>query len=409
MPILWSTILINRWLREADKNKLSEVLKPLGIQTTRAAILKQLSDEFLTKSKEKSPKSNDERPEDEIEWTETELKGIYGVTQYTLDCWKIFVQGETSSNSQDPKLLQHLQFLNSQNFPAQSNKDSTKNNKNVVLPESTNHHDSHSEPDILVENPEDIQLDETEVSASSSSSTQTFKGGLYVISTPIGNTQDISLRALSLLPLCSILFCEDSRHTLRLLCSLPLSTRPALSPLHAHTSPLTISKIVAKLLSSKPGTIYGLVSDAGTPNISDPGSALVEKLHEVKYPVYSVPGPCAVTSAVAVSGFSGDKFDFLGFLPKFSHARKKLLKTLREDRTSVFYESPKRVLETLREVKEVLGSERQVCVVRELTKIYEEISRGRIEEILTKFEAKNTSTSGIRGEFTVVIGPKIFN
>ncbi len=217
---------------------------------------------------------------------------------------------------------------------------------------------------------------------------------LYVVATPIGNLEDITLRALRTLKEVDIIVCEDTRITARLLERYEIK-KPLLS-YHQHSGPLKIQHIIEQL---QRGKSIALVSDAGTPGISDPGNQLVAAAVQAGIKVVPIPGPAAVTSALSVAGISTDNFVFLGFLPH-KKGRQTLIKSIAaEERTVIFYESPHRILKTLQSLSEVLVPTRPVIVCRELTKIYEEIVRGGIKEVLDYFTLKP-----IKGEFVVIIG-----
>jgi len=216
---------------------------------------------------------------------------------------------------------------------------------------------------------------------------------LYIVATPIGNLSDITLRALETLRKVDLILAEDTRQTIKLLNHYQIK-KPLFS-FHSYTNERKLDQIKTKL---KAGRIVALVTDSGTPGISDPGAKLVQAIIKDKggdqIKILPIPGPSALTAAVSVSGFSVSKFLFLGFLPR-KKGRKKLLESLNnEKRTVVFYESPFRVKKTLAELSIILG-DKEVCVCRELTKIFETIYRGRISEVLPKIKEK--------GEFVVLI------
>lgn len=221
---------------------------------------------------------------------------------------------------------------------------------------------------------------------------------LYVIATPIGNLQDISQRAIQTLKGVDLILCEDTRETKKLLERYGIQ-KPTLS-YHQHSRIEKIGKIIDSL---REGKDLALVSDAGTPGISDPGNLLIEKLKEVGPPlieIVPIPGASAVVAAASVSGFAMDSFLFLGFPP----AKKKRKKFFEEAATSkhpvIFYESPYRIIKTLGELKEAAGN-RETVVCRELTKKFETIYRGSMEEV-----AKNIGKDKIKGEFVVIVKGK---
>ncbi|MDD4356880.1 MAG: 16S rRNA (cytidine(1402)-2'-O)-methyltransferase, partial [Smithellaceae bacterium] len=219
------------------------------------------------------------------------------------------------------------------------------------------------------------------------------KGILYMVATPIGNLEDITMRALRVLKEVDLIAAEDTRHSRILLSAYDIRT-PLVS-LHEHNererSALMISKIVN-------GMSIAYVSDAGTPCVSDPGYHLAAAALENGIRVVPIPGPSAVIAALSVSGFPADQFLFYGFLPPKSNRRRLFLESIRdEEQTLIFYESPARIADTMQEIHEVLG-DRQAVVARELTKVYEEIRRGKVSDI-----AAGMSGSKARGEFTSII------
>ncbi len=218
-------------------------------------------------------------------------------------------------------------------------------------------------------------------------------GCLLIVSTPIGNLEDITLRALRVLREVDLIAAEDTRRTARLLQHYSIST-PTTS-LHEHNERQKLPSLLARL---ERGDRIALVCDAGTPGVSDPGARLVGAALDRHIRVESVPGPSAVLAALAVSGFSGDSFAFLGFPPTRSKDRKTWFShLLAERRTSVFFEAPHRIRATLSEVAMLLG-DRPICVCRELTKLHEEKVRQPSVGALT-------SLTDLRGEFTVVVSP----
>ncbi|MBI5754600.1 16S rRNA (cytidine(1402)-2'-O)-methyltransferase [Candidatus Peregrinibacteria bacterium] len=220
---------------------------------------------------------------------------------------------------------------------------------------------------------------------------------LYVVATPIGNLEDITLRALKTLKEVDAIAAEDTRHSGILLTKYEIK-KPLLS-FHSFSGHAKIEKILALL---QEGKNVALISDAGTPGISDPGFVLIRAAISAGIQVVPIPGPSAFLSALCVSGLPTDKFLYLGFLPK-KKSRKTLLESLREEeRTVVFYESPYRILRTLQELQACLG-DRQVAVCRELTKMFEEIFRGTLSEAIS--HGKNKTP---KGEFVVVLGGKNF-
>lgn len=216
-------------------------------------------------------------------------------------------------------------------------------------------------------------------------------GTLYVVATPIGNLEDITLRALRLLGEVSLIAAEDTRTTRGLLDHYRIAT-PLVS-FHQHNQARRLPYLLECL---REGDI-ALVSEAGMPGISDPGCALVEAAVREGFPVVAVPGPSAVTAALAVSGLPADAFLFLGFLPREQRVRRDLLARCASlPFTLVWFEAPHRLLPSLRDALEVLG-DRPCAVCRELTKMYEEVFRGNLSQALTHFTQP-------RGEFTIVVG-----
>ncbi len=220
---------------------------------------------------------------------------------------------------------------------------------------------------------------------------------LYIVATPIGNLEDITLRALRVLKSVDLILCEDTRQTKKLLDRYEIKT-PTLS-YHQHSKLDKINRIVD--LISK-GKKLALVSDAGTPGISDPGNLLIKYLVENKIDVKIIPlpGPSAVISSLSVSGFPTDNFVFLGFVPKKKGRQTFFENLAKEKRTAVFYESCHRIMKTLDSLQKYLP-QKEIVVCRELTKIYETTYRGKPEEIIKKI-----FPSEIKGEFVIVVDPK---
>ena len=216
---------------------------------------------------------------------------------------------------------------------------------------------------------------------------------LYIIATPIGNLEDITLRALRVLKDVNIILCEDTRHTKKLLAKYEINT-PTIS-YHQHSKLNKINKIVDLL---ERGKNLALVSDAGTPGISDPGNQLIKYLIENKIDVeiIPIPGPSAVISALSVSGFPTDNFIFLGFVPH-KKGRQTFFKNIAEEkRTVAFYESPHRILKALDSMQKFFPK-KEIVVCRELTKIYETVYRGKAKDI-----KKTLTPDQVKGEFVVV-------
>ncbi len=221
-------------------------------------------------------------------------------------------------------------------------------------------------------------------------------GVLYVVATPIGNLADISPRALETLRQVAAIAAEDTRHSARLLQHYGIAT--ATVSLHRHNEARTSPRLVERLQS---GESLALISDAGTPLLSDPGLHLVRKARSLGLRVVPIPGPSAITSALSVSGLSADRFVFEGFLPSKSAARKRRLQELgSETRTIVFFEAPHRILETLRAMGSVLGSDRPAVVAREISKMFEEVHDASLGDLCIWLEAQPERT---KGEFVVMV------
>lgn len=220
-------------------------------------------------------------------------------------------------------------------------------------------------------------------------------GTLYVVATPIGNLADISPRALQTLREAAWIACEDTRQTRKLLEHYAIAARTV--SYHEHNEAERSEELLARL---EAGESVALVSDAGTPLISDPGYRLVKKAAGRGIPVVPIPGPAAVIAALCASGLATDRFYFGGFLPRKSGERRRLLEQLRGlDATLVFYEAPHRLKETLRDVEAALGP-RPVVVAREVTKVHEEFLRGTPGQILAELDSRGE----VRGEVTLLIG-----
>ncbi|MFQ3612059.1 MAG: 16S rRNA (cytidine(1402)-2'-O)-methyltransferase [Fimbriimonadales bacterium] len=221
-------------------------------------------------------------------------------------------------------------------------------------------------------------------------------GTLYVVATPIGNLGDITLRALETLRQVDLIAAEDTRHTRRLLQHYQIET-PLVS-FHQHSSTGRIEQLIQRLLK---GESMALVTDAGTPGISDPGGMLVEQAHQHGIPVVPIPGASAVTAILSVAGLPAHRFRFEGFLPRKEGARRKFFESIADETMPVvFFESPHRLLKTLESAYAVLG-EREVIVGRELTKQFEEVFRGRLSQAIDHWRSKPP-----RGEFVVILAPK---
>ncbi len=224
-------------------------------------------------------------------------------------------------------------------------------------------------------------------------------GILYLVSTPIGHRGDLSRRALAVISAVDIVAAEDTRHTGSLLASLDMS-RP-LTSYHEHNKERAT---VGLLKALREGQSVAMVSDAGTPGLSDPGFFLVRAAVKAGVTVTAVPGPSALLAALAVSGLPTDAFTFTGFLPVKKGRRRKALAALADfPHTLIFYESPHRIISTLADMAEIYDN-RWACVCRELTKKFEEVKRGRLADLANFYE-----TSKVRGEFTVVVAGAQYN
>ncbi|MGA9354611.1 MAG: 16S rRNA (cytidine(1402)-2'-O)-methyltransferase [Terriglobales bacterium] len=218
---------------------------------------------------------------------------------------------------------------------------------------------------------------------------------LYLVATPIGNLEDITLRALRVLKEVDVIACEDTRQTQKLLTHYGIHTRTV--SYHEHNEMTKAAELVVDLES---GAKIALVTDAGMPGISDPGFRLITLAIRHHVPVVPIPGASAYLAALVASGLPTDSFRFSGFLPAKSGQRRKLLESVRESpRTQVFYEAPHRLLETLLDVVEVLGGDRHVVVAREVTKLHEEFLRGRAGEVLDELKKRGD----VKGEITLLV------
>jgi len=220
---------------------------------------------------------------------------------------------------------------------------------------------------------------------------------LYIVATPIGNLGDMSARAIETLKSVDYIAAEDTRHSHKLLVHFAIHT-PVLS-LHEHNESERSEKLLENLLNK--GQTIALISDAGTPLISDPGHRLVKKARQHKIPVIPIPGPCALITALSASGLNCEQFIFEGFLPEKKIARQKKLDTLRyETRTLIFYEAPHRILDLIEDMLAIFGAQRRVVLARELTKTFETIHEGNLEELTTWL---NNDRNQQRGEFVVLV------
>ena len=218
-----------------------------------------------------------------------------------------------------------------------------------------------------------------------------MNGKLYLVATPIGNLEDITLRAINVLKNVDLIAAEDTRHTLKLLNHLEIS-KPMIS-CHRHNENEKLNKIIEKL---KKGKNIAIVSDAGTPGISDPGEEVVKEAIKENIQIIPIPGACAAINALIVSGIDTKEFYFLGFLPLNKKLRKEKLDEIKNiNKTIILYEAPHKILNTINDLENILEN-RQVVFAREITKIHEEFIRGTIKEIKEKIENP-------KGEFVIII------
>jgi 16S rRNA (cytidine1402-2'-O)-methyltransferase len=225
---------------------------------------------------------------------------------------------------------------------------------------------------------------------------QPLAPGLYLVATPIGNLEDITLRAVRVLKEADVIACEDTRQTQKLLNHYSISTRT--TSYHEHNEMTRAPELVLEL---EQGARIALVTDAGMPGISDPGFRLIGLAIRHHVPVVPIPGASAFLAALVASGLPTDAFRFSGFLPAKQGQRRALLESVRESpRTQVFYEAPHRVKEALEDMVEVLGASRHVVVAREVTKLHEEFLRGHAGDVLETLKSRGE----VKGEITLIIG-----
>lgn len=221
-------------------------------------------------------------------------------------------------------------------------------------------------------------------------------GTLFIVATPIGNLDDLSPRAVRVLGGVDVVAAEDTRYSGRLLSHLGIQKK--LIALHDHNEKDRAAGLLSEL---EAGRDVALVSDAGTPLISDPGYVLVREARAGGYQVSPIPGPCALVAALSAAGLPTDRFLFVGFLPAKRSGRQASLESLKDEiATLVFYESPHRILDSVRDISEVLGAEREMVLGRELTKTFETFYSGSVSEVLAELEQ---DPHGTRGEFVVMI------
>ncbi len=216
---------------------------------------------------------------------------------------------------------------------------------------------------------------------------------LFIVPTPIGNLEDITLRAIRILKEVDFILAEDTRQTIKLLKHFDINKK--ILSHHKFNEHHTVQRIAEQIAS---GLSVALVSDAGTPCISDPGFLLVRECLKKQVPVECLPGPTALIPALVNSGFPSDRFIFEGFLPQKKGRKKRLQSLVSEEKTMLFYESPFRLIKALEEMKDVFGSERLACVSRELSKVYEENRVGTLHELSEHYKQK-----GVKGEIVIVV------
>src|SRR5215831_15141282 len=227
-------------------------------------------------------------------------------------------------------------------------------------------------------------------------STSLSRPALYLVGTPIGNLEDITLRAVRVLKEVDLIACEDTRQTQKLLNHYAIATRT--TSYHEHNEMTKSAELVKQILE---GASVALVTDAGMPGISDPGYRLIALAIRHQLPVVPVPGASAFLAALVASGLPTDSFRFSGFLPAKRGERRAALQAVKSSpRTQVFYEAPHRIVEALEDVVELLGESRHVVVAREVTKMHEEFLRGRAGEVLATLKAREA----VKGEITLLIG-----
>lgn len=219
------------------------------------------------------------------------------------------------------------------------------------------------------------------------------RGKLILVPTPIGNLEDITLRAIRVLKEADLILAEDTRVSSRLLKHLEIEKK--LTAHHKFNEHKTVNSLISKLLQ---GTQVAMISDAGTPGISDPGFLLVRACVENEIDVECLPGATALIPALAVSGLPTEKFVFEGFLPQKKGRQKRLLQLAEEPRTVIFYESPYRLVKALTQFSEFFGEERRAVVCREITKLYEEVKRGTVTELAEYYNANPP-----KGEIVIVV------
>ena len=216
---------------------------------------------------------------------------------------------------------------------------------------------------------------------------------LILIPTPIGNLGDITQRAVECIKTVDILLCEDTRRSLKLLNHLKI--KKPLKSYHKFNEHSTVEKVINEIQS---GLVVGLISDAGTPSISDPGYLIVKICIDNNIEVECLPGPTALIPALAISGLPSERFVFEGFLPVKKGRKTRLEELSNEKRTMIFYESPYKLYKTLQDFSNSFGLDREISISKELTKIFESTTRGRIKDLMPEYENKK-----LKGEFVIVV------
>lgn len=219
-------------------------------------------------------------------------------------------------------------------------------------------------------------------------------GKLFIVPTPIGNLKDFTFRAVEVLNEVDCILAEDTRKSIILLNHYKIKAR--LIGYHAHNEHAITPKIIENI---KLGKTYAIISDAGTPSISDPGFLLVRECIKNDIEITSLPGPSSITTALTLSGLPSDRFVFEGFLPKKKGRQTRLKELATEKRTIIFFESPYRLLKTLEDLKQHFGENKKAAVCREMSKLYEEIKRGNIISLIKYF-----NNCSIKGEIVIIVG-----
>jgi len=237
--------------------------------------------------------------------------------------------------------------------------------------------------------------DDRDPTSAATSHTMSAGPALYLVGTPIGNLEDITLRALRVLREVDMIACEDTRRTQRLLNHYGIASR--VTSYHEHNESQRAAELVSQL---DQGTRVALVTDAGMPGISDPGFRLISLALEHHIPVIPIPGPSAFLAALSASGLPTESFRFQGFLPSRRGQRRQILESIKSSpQTEVFYEAPHRLIESLEDIVEILGANRHIVIARELTKIHEEFLRGPAGQLLNEI----TGREEIKGEITLLV------